>query len=504
MNWKTSRLLLLLPTLFLAPAILVAATDPSDASEGRPRAGASRVRMEQDSDTPPALAGSDRAAPFLDLASRLSLDRSWLRSDVVKSLHERGLWLNEVFAGAPTVLTLDGVAYRVVLEKYGAAWADFDPSADPFLVYLTHEIDSSLGGDRVVGFQEGAQSIFFAHDLDAIAAIGVSLAGLSPDEARPLGDKPKAANADQPGVSIPLGALRKAVLPRQVPLPPPLGSKAVCPRQVKPSSCSSGKPVCDTAGYTPFYVMSAIKIKEDHETLGSPEIDLFPVRLDINSASGGSTNAQTGMIFSGRTIVDFAGQSVYLPDVNDKNVWYSLGQGMALFPTNNGVEFGATLVDDDSEAGKLKIDSSKINTTKVLLWGGSVVQAYRQKKIDEFFLFTALLNLLDLLGITSNDDDLYVESLGVNNNLFCDFAIGQGFPYTFTQVATEWEMKGHFACINPSCTPPPPPPPSCGSPGAACAGDEECCSFSCDTSGGVFASVNDPDGHKLQILGTCN
>jgi hypothetical protein len=468
--------------------------------------------VEPDSDTPPAVVAADRVAPFLDLASRLSLDRSWLRPDVVKALHERGLWLNEVFDGAPAVLTLDGVAYRIVLELYGAAWADFDPRSDPFLVYLTHEVDNSLGGDRVVGFEDGAQSVFFAKDLDSTAAIGVSLAGLSADEAlRPV-RTPKARGAEQVpelGASIPLGTVRTAVLPRHVPMPPGPAQKAVCPRQVKPSSCSNGKPVCDTPGYTPFYVMTALKIKEDHETLGSPEIDLFPVRLDINSAAGGSTNAQTGMIFSGRTIVDFAGQSVYLPDVNDKNTWYSLGSGMALFPTNNGIEFGATLVDDDSEAGKLKIDSNKINTTRVLLWGGGIVaQGLRQKKLDESFLITVLLGLLDLLGITSNDDDLYVESLGVNNNLFCDFAIGQGFPHTFIHVATEWEMKGHFACINPSCTPPPPPPPSCGFAGEACLTDEDCCSSSCNGAA-ALASVYHPTGsealgEKAQIIGTCN
>jgi hypothetical protein len=92
------------------------------------------------------------------------------------------------------------------------------------------------------------------------------------------------------------------------------------------------------------------------------------------------------------------------------------------------------------------------------------------------------LNLLDLLGLTSNDDDLYLESLGVNNNLFCDFAIGQAFPYTFTHIGTEWEMKGHFACINPSCTPPP-PPPTCGNTGVSCTSNEECCSLFCDLSG---------------------
>src|SRR5262245_61593027 len=81
------------------------AVDP----EVRRDSTASRIDRSAPRRTPPRItADEERLTPLFDLASELSRDRSWLTSHVVSKLHERGLWLNEVFTSAPALLKVDG------------------------------------------------------------------------------------------------------------------------------------------------------------------------------------------------------------------------------------------------------------------------------------------------------------------------------------------------------------------------------------------------------------
>lgn len=460
--------------------VLIATLVAGPAWAGAPRTTPARP-AEPDNPVPNAVVEPGRAQTLSRLARLLSEDRGWLTANVVDELAERGLWIDEVFSAAPAVLAADGVLYRVVLEAFGDAWKGFDPAADPYVVYLTHEVYGGLGPERVLGFRAGQRSVFLAPDFDTVAGVGVTLADLTPDEVAEL--RTGAAPTVQPLADpIHLGPPRPRVRARVAPEALlSSGGNAVCPRELKPT-CSAGRPAC-TSGYTPFFTLDQLKIKEDHEPIGSPEIELYPVRVDLQSAAGGSTDIRTGLIFSGRTVTDFAGQSKYLPDVNSKNQWYTIGS-LALFPTNSATEFGATLVDDDSEAGRLKIDKEKINKVRVLQAGAGVYTVVKQEKLDRFLLFVAITALVDMLGILNNDDDLFVDSLGVANSLYCNDGINYSFPKSYALTTTEWEMKGHFSCINPSCTssPPPPPPPQCEPTGAPCIGDLDCCSFSCESN----------------------
>jgi hypothetical protein len=275
------------------------------------------------------------------------------------------------------------------------------------------------------------------------------------------------------------------VLDRPQPKQLTFAGEANCPRQIAPSTCIGGKPTCSAAGYSPYFVLDSLLVKEDHETFGSPEIDLYATRLDITPASG-SPQTNTGLIFSGRSVSDYAGQTVYLPDINNKNQWYNIGGGLALFKADGGFEFGATIVDDDKDAGKLILDGQQINTTAVLAAAGGIRTIYKNKKqLDALGWVSAIWGVYQTLkGVLVNNDDLYVESLGVSNSLFCESAVYQSFPHTVELNTTEWALRGHFACINPSCSPP--PPPTCASTGAACYMHDECCSAFCDTGGGVF------------------
>jgi hypothetical protein len=435
--------------------------------------------------TPPRIAAEEeRLTPLFDLASELSRDRSWLTSHVVSKLHERALWLNEVFAGAPALLNVDGTYYRLVLEKDGQ-WKGFAESS-PYLVYLAPEISNRMGKDRVEGFSDGSPSILSAEDVAALPAIGISLVELPASEAKQIlaGSKSSGPLDGQSvvelGDPVSLGSVRSSVLDRPQPKPLMFANKAECPRQVAPSACFGGKPTCSTPGYSPYFVLDSLLVKEDHETFGSPEIDLYPTRLDITPASG-SPQTNTGLIFDGRWVSDYAGQTVYLPDVNDKNQWYAIGGGLALFKSDGGFDFGATIVDDDKDAGKLILDGAQLNTTAVLAAAGGIRTIIKtQKTLDKLGWVSAIWGVYQSLkGVLVNNDDLYVESLGVSNSLFCESAVNEAFPHTVELNTTEWALRGHFACINPSCTPAPPPPPVCASTGEGCFAHDECCSAFC-------------------------
>ncbi|MFN7962712.1 MAG: hypothetical protein U0002_15695 [Thermoanaerobaculia bacterium] len=456
--------------------------------------------IDPGTDLPDAMVPENELQPFRDLATRLSQDRSWLTPELLQKLDERSLWLSEVFDRAPQAVEVDGQLYRITLEAYGSAWRRLDPAKDRYFVYLGQEIDDRLGADRVAGFEAGSPSVFFAKDFDSIAGFGLSLSSLTEAElpAAGVGEKRQPSLApSRTGLEsgIELGQARPHVLERARPgdaalAEPSLAQRAVCPREIAPSACVAGKPTCSTTGYTPFFVLDALYIRQDHEPIGSPEIELYPMRLDLPTAAGGQTNIQTGMIFDGRTILDFAGQSVYLPDVNNKNTWYNISGGMALFPTNNGLQFSATLVDDDNQAGKLVRDGRVPLNIRLLQSSLGLIRILIAPRLDALNLINSALGLIDLIGILNNADDLFEESLGIENSVFCDVAVNQSFPYSITLTTTEWDLKGHFSCINPTCTPPP-PPPSCTGSGGSCLSGSECCSGLCDTNGGIL------------ILGTC-
>src|SRR5262249_44574023 len=132
-----------------------------------------------------------------------------------------------------------------------------------------------------------------------------------------------------------------------------------CPYLSAPTACSSGGvPICSSGSASPFFVLTRLMIKTDHEGLfkGNPEAELFPLRVNPASPIGGSSDVRTNWIFSGRYVTDLAGRSVYLPNVNNNDQWYAVsGDGLALFPARLSNAWVGTLVENDDDAGLLEL-----------------------------------------------------------------------------------------------------------------------------------------------------
>ncbi|HVR97459.1 MAG TPA: hypothetical protein VMW27_12645 [Thermoanaerobaculia bacterium] len=290
-------------------------------------------------------------------------------------------------------------------------------------------------------------------DLEKTAAIGLSLKEITPAERPARGAR--VAGIDQP---IRLGK----VAPRfrstnPIDIGAVVNRKDSCLPESAPTSCSAGVPVCSSPNASPYFVLTSVRIKTDHEDSfsGNPEIELYPLRVNPYSPAGGSSDVRTNWIFDGRTVADGAGRSRYLPDVNNNNTWYSIsGGGLELFPSQASNEWVATLIEDDDTKGRLKISRDKYNPFKKRDY--TTVPFY---SFDYFDLFQVSLGFILSLDILSDSDDLYVQSLEVSNATFCSEALGQYFPYTMLFDSSEWSLQGYFACVDPTCVPPPPPDP---------------------------------------------
>ncbi len=307
---------------------------------------------------PPGLLTEEQLGPIAALAARLSSDRSWLLPEVLAAMARQRLRLDEIFAAAPELLVIEDAKYRIMLEKLGSGWETFNAGSDPFFVFLNHEVYDGLGEDRALAFQDGHETVIFEDDLKNSPIIGLTLAGLSPDE------RPRLSDSVLPlGQPIALGEIQPRLERGLEHRFHGFTATSSCAEEVAPSACSGGVPVC-SAGYSPYFVLSGILFKTDHEGAfrGKPEIELFPVQLDTSSPAGG-TNATTDFMFKGISVTDIAGRSRFLPDSNSTWTWHNVSGGLALFPLDMSNEWGMTLVEDDDEPGVMKLDKTRVNTT---------------------------------------------------------------------------------------------------------------------------------------------
>jgi hypothetical protein len=416
---------------------------------------------------PPGVLNNVNIDSVRQLALRLSSDRTWLRNDVLKTLDKMGVRVNEIFAGAPEFVEVDQNLYRLVFEKVGAGWQGFNPHSSPYLIFLDHDTFDGYGESYALAFENGKERMIVEEDLQRVAAFGLSLKDITPDE-RP-GRGAGIVGIDQP---VRLGK----VAPRfRSTKPIDIGAivnrKNSCLPESAPTSCSGGVPVCSSPNASPYFVLSSLLIKKDHEDSfsGDPGIELYPLRINPSSPYGGSSDVRTNWIFDGRTVTDLMGRSRYLPDVDNNYTWYNISGGLALFPSRVSNEWAATLIEDDDTKGRLKIDRNKYNPVK------------KRDALINFFpfdLFDHLIstgidyvNLILTLGILNDSDDLYLQSIEVSNATFCSESLGQYFPHTLTFDSSEWGLRGYFACIDPTCVPPPPEDP-CG--GSICCGRPGC------------------------------
>jgi hypothetical protein len=398
---------------------------------------------------PPGVLNSQSLDSIRQLALQLSSDRSWLTREVLDGLSTMSIHLDEVFAAAPRFIEVEGKLYRPLLEKVGDGWQSFDPKASPYLLFLNHETYDGLGDNYALGFEAGKERVLVETDLAKVAAVGLTLRSISPDE-KPKGMQGVAGIASP----IQLGAvqprLRGPVDQDLLNLVSGAQADKSCTYLTAPVACSDGIPVCSSGSASPFFVLTSLMIKTDHEGTfkGNPEAELFPLRINPTSPVGGSSNVRTNWIFSGRTVVDLAGRSVYLPDVNNNYQWYPVA-GLALFPASASHQWVATLVENDDDAGLLQLDRNRTNPVKLEF------SVDLSKPFDYFDLLVSVGQFLLTLAFQSDSDDLWLQSLEVNNSRFCSQGLG-AYPSSFVLDADEWAMQGHFACIDNACAPPPP------------------------------------------------
>ena len=415
---------------------------------------------------PPGVLNQHNINALKQLAAKLSSDRSWLTNDILKGFDTMSLRLDEVFAAAPMFIEIEGELYRLLLEKVGPGWQSFKPDSK-YLVFLSHEAYDVLGENYALAFEEGKERTIDLTDIEKTAAISLTLRNITPDE-QPKGLKDVVGLESE----IKLGKVSpKLRTERDFDIRKMLsGSQAAessCSYISAPTGCSNGVPVCASSSATPYFMVSGIRIRIDNEGAfkGSPETELFPMKINPNSPAGGSNNLRTTWIFDGRYVTDTAGRYVYLPDVNNTWQWYTISDGVAVFPSNLSNEWVGTLVENDDITGKLEIDKNKSNRIKLPI--GSVIAM-----IFDGLDFLKGFSLIISLGFLSDSDDLWQPSLALDNNLFCSSGMGQPFPYTYTLYGEEWDMQGHFACIDPACVYDPcAGDPCCGDP---CCGDPYC------------------------------
>jgi hypothetical protein len=466
---KTALLLvclaLSLATALAAPALAAGAPPavPGQTIAVDAVADALTARQPAPPTDPPGRLHQDQLGAVTALAARLSRDRAWLTAATLKTLGSRALGLDEIFDGAPRNVAVEGVYYRIKLEKVGPRWSGFAADRDPFVVFLTQEVYDGLGKDRAIGYQNGEEVILVASDFDRLPAIALTLYQLTPDERRAARERPTRLEAK---AQIALGAARPAVAFRPdgpTGIKPVRQRKEICPSEVAPTGCSGSTIQCP-ANYQPYFVVSGLRVYDNHEGCcfhGDPEIELYPLKIDSVSGPSGTLNATTPFVFSGRNGVDIAGRVRYMPDVDDGGALYPMD--VALVPASLGSQFVALMVEDDDQPGKLILDNQSTNVGKVLDVGFQIFQDVR--KMDRFELFKDSFSLLDLLGLFNNEDDLFQPSLGATNAFFCTHQLGGPFPNTITMPSAEWELQGYYACINATCQDPtPPPPPGGGGP----------------------------------------
>lgn len=415
---------------------------------------------EDTANDPAGLVTSENLLSLRELAAGLSRDDAWLSPEALRALDVRHVALGELFSKTPSLVNIQGKPYRIVLEKVGVSWEGFRPG-NPFLLYLTHEVFDEYGPDIALGYRGGVETLLTAAELNAAPAIALTL-----KESDPVPADIRVRSIEEPVV---IGPVRPAQDVARIGEPEmQIAYTESCSPQFAPTSCTwDGVPVCPS-GSAPYFVLSSLMIKTDREgdLRGNPEIELFPLRLDSVSYYGGVDEAITDWQFDGRYVRDLAGQSRYLPNVQNNYVWYSISGGLAIFPSSLGKEWSATLVEQDDEPGRLKVKATQINATKIFKRVVNIVETvYDVREVQYFQLIYGVARLvLDIIKMFNDGDEIYQESLGISNELFCNDGLGQAFPRNFYLDSQEWALQGYFACVNPSCVPPPPPTeePDCG------------------------------------------
>lgn len=398
--------------------------------------------------------------PFEDFAQQASENPNWLYGNTLDTLDDMSLHLDEVFVGMPRLFLKQGEFFQVQLEKVGTNWKDFSGKSD-LVIYFTHESYLPEDTQTVLGYLNGKRQMFTEEQLGlyptlALAVKEVDFAqayGLDPGqfehketEITRISDFGEETFTIQPlGSALPDLVPALHLSPERQEFAMSHASANFCVSA--PTSCSGGRPSCSNS----YFFLTKVKIKKDHEGMfkGNPEIDLFIGNSDPDQGYSSSSEITTKYIFSGRYVNDEAGNSVYLPDINNKNTWYTINGGAALFPTDLGDVWPLLLVEDDSGAGVLREDANKRNDVRVFIFEASYSIA------SLLIGSTKYLKVLKkvVTWLWDPGDDLFQDSIGPSNDLFCNESISSGSPNTLHLTSDEWEIQGYVGCVDYSCTP---------------------------------------------------
>lgn len=439
---------------FLALALLVGTTPwvlAAETAAGEPVMDQSRNLYSEGRQDPPGVLNNAKFDSVRRLALSLSANRKWMSSGVLKTLDTMAVRVDEIFTEAPQLVEVEGRLYRLVLEKVGSGWQGFNPRSSAYLLFLDHDTFDGYGENFALAFQNGKERRIVQEDLEKTAALGLSLKEVSLAER--LAQGARTVGIEQP---IRLGKVAPRFRSTQL-TNVTANSGTGCLPESAPTSCSNGVPVCSSPNAFPYFVLSSVLIKTDHEDAfsGNPDIELFPLRYNVGSPFGGTSDVRTDWIFDGRTVTDLMGRSRYLPDVNNNYTWYSVSGGLALFPSQVSSQWAPTLIEDDDTKGRLKVDRSRPNPIRRR---DALIPVFPFDYFDVAVRHAInFVNLVVTLDILDDSDDLYVESLEVSNATFCSESLGQPFPHNLLFDSSEWSLQGYFACIDPTCVPPPPP-----------------------------------------------
>jgi hypothetical protein len=154
---------------------------PSQEARLQEALGADRSWADGKQD-PPGVLNDVKIDSVRQLALRLSSNRNWLRKDVLQALDKMGVRVDEIFTEAPEFVKVDQKLYRLVLEKVGSGWQGFNPHFSPYLIFLDHDTFDGYGEIFALAFEGGKERLIVEEDLQKIAAIGLSLEDITPDE----------------------------------------------------------------------------------------------------------------------------------------------------------------------------------------------------------------------------------------------------------------------------------------------------------------------------------
>jgi len=394
-------------------------------------------------DPSPALLEPDNAAVMRQLATTLSRERTWLTPAVVEALARRAVDLDEVFADAPPLVSVDDSRYVVQLEALGP-WADFDAVAGPFAVALSAEIAEPAGDDSLVASVAGQDRMLAEADLEQLPVIFVTLA------------TPGSDSDASPAPALALGVAARTLrfaseLPRDAAVRSAMAAqrRAAC-TPIEPS-CDLGDLTCPT-GTDPFLVMTEILVNDKHEPWlrGAPEIEAFVVRVDEAPTTGGAPGvASTTAIFDGAVHSDARGRTRVLPDVNQIRTWYPISGGFALFPYALGDAWAVTGVEDDTEKGVWHARGQTINWIALFETVLGAVSAYEELQYLE--LLQDLLTIFDMIRDAVDTDDMLQPAIGVDRGLFedeiCDGAASWNTVFSLGDDSGDLAVRAHFACL---------------------------------------------------------